>query len=857
MNLTLTARHYIMLFFIILFTLALNAQNAESIIPQPVKIVKESGVFILNPLTTIKTDKENKDIALQLQKMLSVPTGYSFKIKKNTDTNFIQLIIDTKIVAPEGYELSVKSNCIQLKASTSRGLFYACQTLRQLLPPTIYGTTKSINQTWKIDAVDIIDYPRFEWRGMLLDVSRNFFDTDFVKKYIDWLSIHKINVFHWHLTDDQGWRIEIKTYPKLTQQGAWRGEGEVLEPAYGSGRKRYGGFYTQKQIKEIVQYAAKRNVNILPEIDVPGHSRAMVASYPDVMCTSCETCSDDVFRKQNVWCASKEENFIMLENIFTEVAALFPFKYIHIGGDEVNMKYWENCVNCKKLKEAKGFKDVANIQNYFIKRLEKIISSKGKKMLGWEEILEGGNIDKETGVMSWISVEPGITAAKNGNPVIMLPGPYCYFDMAQAKGERGHWWAGVVSLDKVYSFDPLLGKTLDESIKNKILGVQGALWSEYLNEPAHYVEYQTYPRLCALAEVGWTSLENKNWQKFYSNITTDHFNRMVAMGINFRVPPPTALYKNGVVTVSPPYKNAIIKYNTDGTEPDFKSKTYLAPFNTPNTEKLRFKTFFTPTQYSNTIAGAEREAIGEWDTASFTEKDSTITIPINDFNKEGNWHLDFKNLKEKDKNKEKGKEALIIKSISLMQNNIAIATDMFNSNLGAKDYDAHYKLFVSEITPNAQYSLRITAKKDPTVNRKGNIYLWRSEFAEPEITIFSSMLGADDAGGLDKLTDWNRSSFFTSSTPGTKADYILFKFKEIVSCKQIEILTGHPILGLNKITDGIAEVSYDGASFVKVGDFINGSCKFNIQQPVQAVKIRLTNTQIWPKVVVQDLKILN
>lgn len=844
-------------FFIILFTLTLHAQNAESVIPQPVKIEKESGEFILNTQTTIKVDKENREIGLQLQKMLSVPTGYSFKIKQNADANFIRLVIDKQVIAPEGYELVVKSNYILLKASTTKGLFYACQTLRQLLPPEIYKTTKSVNQTWKVSAVDIIDYPRFEWRGMLLDVSRNFFDTDFVKKYIDWLSIHKINIFHWHLTDDQGWRIEIKAYPKLTQQGAWRGEGEVLDPAYGSGRKRYGGFYTQKQIKEIVQYAAKRNINILPEIDVPGHSRALVASYPNVMCTRCDTCSNDIFNKQNVWCAGKEDNFIMLDNIFTEIAALFPFKYIHIGGDEVNMNYWENCVDCKKLKETKGFEKTANIQNYFIKRLEKIISSKDKKMLGWEEILEGGNIDKETGLMSWISVEPGIKAAKNGNPVIMAPGPFCYFDMAQAKGERGHWWAGVVSLDKVYSFDPLLGKTLDDSVKNKILGVQGALWSEYLDEPAHYAEYQTFPRLCALAEVGWTPQENKNWDKFYNNITTDHFNRMVAMGINFRVPPPTAFYKNGVVTVTPPYKNAIVKYNTDGTEPNFKSKTYSAPFSTPNTEALRFKTFFNDTLSSNTIAGAEREAIGEWDTAAITEKDSTLIIPINDFNKEGYWHLDFKNLKERDKDKVKGKEALIIKNISLMQNNIAIATDTFNSNFGAKDYDAHYKLLVSEIKPNTQYSIRITANKNSDVNRKGNLYLWRSEFAEPEITTSSSMLGADENGGLDKLTDWNRSSFFTSSKAGTKEDYIVFKFKDILNCKQIEIMTGHPILGLNKITDGIAEVSYDGTTFIKVGDFVNGSCKFNIQQPVHAVKISLTNTQIWPKVIVQDLKILN
>src|SRR6478736_7757229 len=317
MNLTSTMRHYIMPLFIILFTLTLNAQNPESVILQPVKIEKKSVEFILNAQTTIKADKENKEVAVQLQKMLAVPTGYSFKIKKNATANFIQLTIDKQVIAPEGYELAVNSNYILIKASTSKGLFYGCQTLRQLLPPAIYGATKSSNQTWKVDAVDIMGYPRFEWRGMLLDVARNFFDTDFVKKYIDWLSIHKINIFHLHLTDDQGWRIEIKAYPKLTQQGAWRGEGEVLDPAYGSGRKRYGGFYTQKQIKKIVEYAAKRNINILPEIDVPGHSRAMVASYPNVMCTPCDTCGNDIFKKQNVWCAGKEENFVMLDKIFT------------------------------------------------------------------------------------------------------------------------------------------------------------------------------------------------------------------------------------------------------------------------------------------------------------------------------------------------------------------------------------------------------------------------------------------------------------------------------------------------------------------------------------------------------------
>ncbi|NCB20178.1 MAG: beta-N-acetylhexosaminidase, partial [Bacteroidia bacterium] len=403
---------------------------------------------------------------------------------------------------------------------------------------------------------------------------------------------HKINKFHWHLTDDNGWRIEVKKYPKLTELGAWRGENEVLRPSFGSGNERYGGFYTQKEIKEIVAYAAERHIEIIPEIDLPGHSRAVTASYPEVGCDGNDNSVSVQGEAQNVWCVGKENNFKMLENIIKEVAALFPSKYFHIGGDEVNYDAWDNCPHCQALMKEKGMEKHEELLNYFVRRMETIVEKQGKHMAGWDEILDGGELKPESMVYAWRSVAKGIESVKKGQPTVMLPGEYCYYDMKQSPAERGHNWAGIVTLEKAYSLDPVATANLDENQSKLVLGVQGALWAELFGYPARFMEYQAYPRIAALAEVGWTQPQNKGFEDFSRRLSSAHFERLFQMGIAFRMDPPKAVYTNGAILVTAPYSWAVVRYTTDESEPTMYSPVYRGEIITDKAHKFRFATFY-------------------------------------------------------------------------------------------------------------------------------------------------------------------------------------------------------------------------------------------------------------------------
>jgi len=441
-----------------LFNVCMYAQSALNLLPKPVQLSSGTGAFLLTPSTVVCADKESKASTVYLKEKLSRSAGIKLTFVSPVATqNRIALRVNPKLDLPsEGYLLTVNENGVTLVGKDRDGLFYGVQTLLQLLPPQVYSDTLMKNVAWKIPFVSIMDYPRFHYRGMMLDVSRQFFDVPTVKRYIDWLSIHKINRFHWHLADDEGWRIEIRKYPKLTSLGAWRGPDEVLHPSYGSGEKRYGGFYTQKQIKEVIRYASERHIEIIPEIDLPGHSRAAGASYPEILCLA-DTINEDQaahIEESNVWCVGNEKNYNMLKDILKEIAALFPSKTIHIGGDEVDMSIWQNCPRCQTLLKEQNMSRPEELQNYFVRRIGKIVQELGKQMAGWDEIIDGGELDSATSIYAWRSLQRGAASTAKGLPTIMMVGQNYYFDMAQSKYERGHNWAGIVPLEKAYSFDP-------------------------------------------------------------------------------------------------------------------------------------------------------------------------------------------------------------------------------------------------------------------------------------------------------------------------------------------------------------------------------------------------------------------
>ena len=475
----MSIKNYLLSLFMIMLPLFSNAQESDfNFIPKPQEVNAKEGKFTINDKTVIYYDYAFN--GEYLKKIIDKATGYSVVCKdaKKADNlccNYIFIDTDNSYDIPqEGYELKVGPKGVTIKASSQKGSFYAIQTLLQMLPATIYGNATSWEK-WEIPAVEIKDAPRFSYRGAMMDVSRTFFELDYIYKFIDWLAYHKMNRFHWHLADDNGWRIEIKKYPYLTQKGAWRGPDEVIPSAYGSGNKRYGGYYTQDEIKEVVKYAALRNIEIIPEIDMPGHSKAVIGSYPQTGCDNKTHFVSVNGETKNVWCVGNQENYKMIDGIIKELAALFPSKVIHIGGDEVNMDNWRECSVCQSFMKEKGMKDETELQNYFVRRVEEIVAKYGKISGGWDEILDGGELRDETIVYAWKSVKRAIESVKKSQPTVLQVGEYCYLDMKQSPIERGHNWAGVVTLEKTYSLDPFGTFNISPEQEKLILGVQGGL----------------------------------------------------------------------------------------------------------------------------------------------------------------------------------------------------------------------------------------------------------------------------------------------------------------------------------------------------------------------------------------------
>jgi len=500
----------------------INIANYQ-VIPLPEYIVTSKGKsFQLEELTTISYPAHNMELkrnAQLLSDYIKEATGMSLRISSAKKINqTIILKIDTRLKNKEGYELIVTEKTITISGLTGAGVFYGIQTLRKSIPQ---GKT---NTSILMPPVQIEDYPRFEYRGAHLDVGRHFFPVSFIKRYIDILALHNVNNFHWHLTEDQGWRIEIKRYPNLTRVGSRRTETVVGHSNDKFDGISYDGFYTQKQIKEVVAYAKKRYINIIPEIDMPGHMLAALASYPELGCTGGPY---EVGKKwgifDDVLCVGNENTIRFIENVLSEIMQLFPSKYIHIGGDECPKVRWKTCDKCQtRIKSEKIESDGKHsveqcLQSNFISGVEKFLNSKGRVIIGWDEILEGGLAPNAT-VMSWRGINGGIEASKQKHNVIMTPTDYCYFDNYQCVNIENEPIAqqGFLPVEKVYSYDPIPAElTKDE--RQYILGVQSNLWTEYI-KTSQQAEYMLLPRLAALSEVQWTMPERKNYQSFLKRI---------------------------------------------------------------------------------------------------------------------------------------------------------------------------------------------------------------------------------------------------------------------------------------------------------------------------------------------------
>lgn len=522
--------------FSLLLCSTLSFAQEVNIIPQPVKVVKNAGNFVINAQTSlVVTNKEDNATATFLNSYLSDYYGFKLPVVKKASKNYIKLgsLKNIAGLKGEGYSLISDKNGVEIIGNSAIGTFYGMQTLIQLLP-----AEKS--NSLAIASVTVKDEPRFAYRGAMLDVGRHFFSVAFVKKYIDYLALHKLNYFHWHLTEDQGWRIEIKKYPKLTEIGSKR-NGSIIGryPGKGSDNTPEGGFYTQEEVKDIVKYASDRFITVIPEIEMPGHSGAAIAAYPELSCFPNQKTNlpDNMISDkskqemangrnkivQETWgvhadvFVPTENTFKFLEDVLDEVIALFPSKYIHIGGDEAPKDAWKKSEFCQKMIKEKGLKDEHGLQSYFIQRIEKYVNGKGRTIIGWDEILEGG-LAPNAIVMSWQGEAGGIAAAKENHQVIMTPGSHVYLDHSQTKNEKEVTIGGFLPLEKVYSYEPI-PKELNEQQAKYVLGAQGNVWTEYMANPAK-VEYMIFPRLSALSEVLWSPKESKNWTEFQTKIET-------------------------------------------------------------------------------------------------------------------------------------------------------------------------------------------------------------------------------------------------------------------------------------------------------------------------------------------------
>jgi hexosaminidase len=583
----------------VLFSCAEKQKDTEiSILPQPQAIRVDEGVFEVDKATKIYMDSctdEMKRVAGFINEKFAKAAGFELEIvDRMPEENFIAFM--NAGMPTERYVINAKPHGVFIDYGDGAGAFYAVQTLFHLLPTEIYAQERQKGIDWTVPCCSIDDAPRFKYRGMHLDVCLHYFDFEFLKRYIDIMAAHKVNRFHWHLTEDQGWRIEIKKYPLLTEKGQWRKEtvvGSLFSGVYDG--IPHGGYYTQEQVKELVQYAAERYVTIIPEIELPGHALAAIACYPELSCgleDHYETATKWGVFKQ-VYC-TKESTFKFLEDVFDEVFELFPSELIHIGGDECPKASWKACPHCQSMIKKLGLKDEFELQSYFVTRMEKYINSKGRQIIGWDEILQGG-LAPNAKVMSWLGEEGGIKAAQQHHEVVMSPHQKYYLDYWQADPYTEPLaMGGPTTLKMMYDYEPV-PDVLTSQEARYIIGVEGCVWTEYMPTPER-VEYMAWPRMCAIAETGWTQADT-DWDGFTRRLEK-HLGRLDGMNVGYCKAffnPMIVFHKdtkhNMVVSMTVDAPGAEIRYTLDGSAPTIDSPKYEIPFSINRSQVVSAQAF--------------------------------------------------------------------------------------------------------------------------------------------------------------------------------------------------------------------------------------------------------------------------
>lgn len=828
----------------ILWVAAVDSVVGQQLIPQPNQVTRHEGTFTITSQTVLVTH-DFKDLANYLNDHIEQLCGFRLAVVTHApDTNYISLRKNQHLTH-EAYSLAITPRSIVIRGGDRGGIFYGLQTLFQLMPSEVFAKRDSLIQdslpnitSLQLHAVTIVDAPRFAYRGAMLDVSRTFFTKEQVMQYLDWMSRHKLNRFHWHLTDDNGWRIEIKKYPFLTSKGAWRGPDEILEPAYGSGQKRYGGFYTQDDIREIVRYATFRNIEIIPEINLPGHALALTTSYPETFCCT-NTATDesemtDITVTGNVVCVGREENFEMIRDIIHEVAALFPSHYLHLGGDEVSTRYWQKCPRCQKLMKTHGMKSPKKLYEYFVNRVEKIAHEEGKRCVFWDEALSPA-LSSHTMISGWHDLATCKKAIDQEQPVIIMPASYCYIDMKQNAFERGHTWAWLVDTRRIYSLQP--DKLTTDQLKQKyVRGVEAALWAELLDRPDRFFEYQSYPRLCALAEVGWSKPSQRNWEDFYSRLTQGHLPRLAAMGIDFYLFPPEVNYKQGMITATA-LPGASIYYTKDDSEPTQQSLQYTGPIFDTLQERYRFRSFYQGRRSPIVPVSTDKAKILP------ARSRDTITFPLNHYiNHDGIWYLTITSSDPE----------TVINRMNITGPDTTYSIIRYGQK--ANPF-APLRLYMDPRNRNADLTLIVT---NNSTAENLTVFSFRpSPYLELQTEI-SSSLTFSSRFPSQRIADYNPTTYSRSTQACQAGDFLQYNFTDSITCRAIIVRTGIPNITRYIVTQGEVSYSHDGHNFVDAGVLDdNGCATIHPSMPVKAVRINITGDNGESIVAFQDLQILS
>ena len=728
-----------LLFSIIM--ISFGKAKATDIIPKPQQYEPNGEVFLLNQSTKIQYDVGLESLANYLGETLSPATGWDFELSilKKSKKNSIYLTIDPKPDKKEGYRLLVTANKIQIIGNSEAGVFNGIQTLRQMLPVKIFNSRRQKDVDWAIEGAYVEDEPEYSWRGMMLDVSRYFYEVSYVKQLVDMMAMYKMNVLHLHLIDDAGWRIEIKKSPKLTSVGGFRGEGH----------ERTGGYYTQEEIKEIVAYASIRNIEVIPEIEIPAHTLPAIAAYPYLSCTEApQVVQTQHSISRELYCVGKESTFDFLEDVFKEVIALFPSKYIHIGGDEAHYDRWEKCSHCQKRKAALGLEKEGDLQVYFTNRIQKMLKKSGKTIVGWDEIIERGLDDKAVG-MVWHNKKKAILGTQAGHDMVMALSSHAYFDVAESNipGEvKAATWLAPISLEKVYGMDPMV-EGLKEEFQSQVLGVHATLWSDQFihgtilqeiqsineNRSEKYFDYLTFPRMAALAEVAWTEKSRKDWSGFEKRMRK-HYNRYDEAGYGYRIPQPKLLEKkeiNGSVVVSLEnvVENAHIRYSVNGTQPNTYSEIYNGPVTVERLSDFKAITVVNRHQYSLPLSFPEKydqykkfgTVLGEWKPAvikgiEFGELEINATGKIDS---NGTYEITFIYTS--------GTHKLEIQGVSVYKNRQLVDVDKHLGSTGASSNGNSYQIKIDEYETGAEFKIQAMVRGDIGNDSNGVVLIRKKE----------------------------------------------------------------------------------------------------------------------------------